>query len=310
MMKWAIPGVALLLLLVFFSAAYTVEEGTQIILTQFGRPVGEPVREPGLHFKTPFVQDVRVFEKRVLEWDGDPNQIPTRDKKFIEIDTTARWRITDPLRFLQTVHDESRAQARLDDILDAETRDAISSHDLIEAVRSSNRPMAADEEAEGGETVARDAIVSITVGRRRLAEGILEKASGEVEKFGIELVDFRIKQNNYVEEVRRKVYDRMVSERKRIAEHYRSEGLGKKSEIDGQREKELLRIRSEAYRRAEEIRGEAEAEAVRIYAEAYGEDAEFFRFVETLATYEKTLAGETVLVLSTDSPFLQYLRGP
>lgn len=314
-MKKLIPiaGVAFLILL--FAAAYTVREGEQVIVTQFGKPVGEPVTEAGLHFKMPFLQDVRTFEKRILEWDGDPNQMPTLDKKFIEIDTTARWRISEPLTFLQTVQDQNRAQARLDDILNAETRDAISSHNLIEAVRSTSREMEVDIDAieipiaEGpGGGDARAGQESITRGRTGLVDLIFATSASQVEKFGIELIDFRIKQINYVEDVRRKVYDRMISERNKIAEKYRSEGSGQRAEINGEMQKELLTIRSDAYRREQQIIGEAEAEAAGLYAETYGRDPEFFAFVETLSAYLDIMDPNTTLVLSMDSQLLRYLK--
>jgi len=304
-------GVIIALVIVFvtlLSGAYTVHESEQVIVTQFGRPIGEPIRAAGLHFKVPFIQDKRSFEKRALEWDGDPQQVPTLDKKFIKVDTTARWRIADPLLFLQTVRTEIAAQSRLDDILDSAARDAISSHDLIEAVRSSNREMIFEElEASDGEE--RTQFGTIVVGRQQLAEGILEQASSQVERYGIELIDFRIKKINYVEDVRRKVYDRMVSERRKIAEKTRSEGQGKRQEIDGLREKRLLEIRSGAYRRAEEIRGVADAEAAGIYAEAYSSDPEFFAFVETLKAYEDILDEGTTLFLSSESELMRYLDG-
>jgi len=299
------------------SSAFTVGEGTQVIVTQFGKPIGEPIVDAGLHFKLPFIQDVRVFERRVLEWDGDPNQIPTLDKKFIEIDTTARWRIVDLLLFQRTVINERGAQGRLDDILDSETRDAISSHNLIEAVRTTNREMAMDEDlqelatstGEGALDSARAGQEDIDIGRGGLVREIFDSSQVEVAAYGIELVDFRIKQINYVEEVQRKVYDRMVSERRKIAERYRAEGQGESSEITGQREKELSRIRSEAYRRQEEILGESEAAAARLYAEAYEQDAEFFAFTESLRAYKEMLDSETTLVLSLESDLMRYLSG-
>ena len=299
------------------SSAFTVGEGTQVIVTQFGKPIGEPIVDAGLHFKLPFIQDVRVFERRVLEWDGDPNQIPTLDKKFIEIYTTARWRIVDLLLFQRTVINERGAQGRLDDILDSETRDAISSHNLIEAVRTTNREMAMDEDlqelatgtGEGALDSARAGQEDIDIGRGGLVQEIFDSSQAEVAAYGIELVDFRIKQINYVEEVQRKVYDRMVSERRKIAERYRAEGQGESSEITGQREKELSRIRSEAYRRQEEILGESEAAAARLYAEAYEQDAEFFAFTESLRAYKEMLDSETTLVLSLESDLMRYLSG-
>lgn len=305
-MRGTVLGVlAVLALILVFSGAFVVQEGQQVIVTQFGRPVGGAITRAGLHFKLPLIQDVRTFEKRLLEWDGDPNQIPTRDKKFIHVDTTARWRITDPLLFLQTVQDEIGAMGRLDAVLDAAVRDEISRHNLIDAVRTSNRPLTVEEEL--GSAMEREVGESVEIGREGIIEAVLSRAREEVKKYGIELVDLRIKTINYVEEVRRKVYDRMISERKKIAERYRSEGVGKAAEFDGQREKELLRVRSEAYRKAQEIRGEAEAEAAKIYAEAYGQDPEFFRFLESLAAYEETLGGDTLLLLSSGSDFLRYL---
>ena len=299
------------------SSAFTVGEGTQVIVTQFGKPIGEPIVDAGLHFKLPFIQDVRVFERRVLEWDGDPNQIPTLDKKFIEVDTTARWRIVDLKLFQVTMINERGAQSRLDDILDSETRDAISSHNLIEAVRTTNREMAMDEDlqelassaGEGAPDSARAGQEEIDIGRGGLVQEIFESSQVLVEDYGIELVDFRIKQINYVEEVQRKVYERMVSERRKIAERYRAEGQGESSEITGQREKELSRIRSEAYRRQEEILGESEAAAARLYAQAYEQDAEFFAFTESLRAYKEMLDSETTLVLSLESELMRYLSG-
>jgi membrane protease subunit HflC len=255
----------------------------------------------------PFIQDVRRFEKRILKWDGDPRQITTVDKKFVMIDTTARWRIQDPLLFLTKVRDMQGAFTRLDDLLDAEMRLTISKHPLVEAVRTTNRKMAEEEDAAEDEA-DRAGHEKISVGRQQISKMILDSASEEVAKFGITLVDFRIKKINYVEQVRQKVYDRMISERMKIAERYRSEGLGKKSEIDGQRQKELLKINSEAYQKAEAIKGKAEAEATRLYAEAYSTDPEFYEFIETLSAYKETLDSETMLILSTDSPFLKYLK--
>lgn len=331
MMKWLTVFIlTIVAIIVVGSSAYTIREGEQVVITQFGKPVGDPIKDAGLKFKMPFIQDVRRFEKRILKWDGDPNQIPTEDKKFVMLDTTARWRINDPLLFLTKVRDMQGAYTRLDDILDADTRDAISRHFLVEAVRSSNRQMAeevdvdvmpesTDSEKPGtteeGKTESSSSTLAdragtekIKVGRRKISEMILKMASEEVAVLGIELVDFRIKKINYVEQVRQKVYDRMISERMKIAERYRSEGLGRKSEIDGQREKELLEIESEAYRKAETIKGEAEAESTRLYAEAYSTDPEFYEFLETLTAYKTTLDEDTMLILSTDSPFFKYIQ--
>ena len=306
-MKIMIIALFVALGLTLLGSVYTVHEGEQSIITQFGRPVGDPVTEAGLHLKLPWIQKVRTFDKRLLEWDGDPKQVTTKDKKFIQIDTTARWRIRDPLTFLQQMRTELSAQSRLDDILDSAAREAIASHILIESVRSSNRELLREEDLSDDEETA--AFGVIEVGRKQLSEEILAKASAEVAGYGIELVDFRIKTINYVDQVRRTVYDRMISEREKIASKTRSEGEGKRSEIDGLREKRLAEVRSEAYRRAEEVRGKADAEAARIYAEAYATDPEFFAFVESLKAYEEILDDRTLLLLSTESDLLKYLDG-
>ena len=294
---------ALLGLIVLSSSIYTVNEMEQVVITQFGRPVGGAITEPGLHFKIPFIQRANYFEKRLLEWDGEANQIPTKDKKYIWVDTFARWKIVDPLRFLQSVGDEDGAQARLDDIIDAAVRDAVTSHLLIEVVRNSNRALIT-EEGELREEVA----VKIFEGREKICETILKNASQIMPQYGIKLVDVRIKRINYIEDVRRKVYERMISERKRIAERYRSEGQGKVAEIQGEKEKELKRITSVAYRKAQEIMGKADAEATKIYAQAYNRDPEFYSFLRTLESYRKTLKGKTMIILTTKSDYLKYLK--
>ena len=286
-------------------AAYTVSETEQIIITQFGEPVGDPVVSPGLHFKIPFIQRTNVFEKRFLEWDGNPNQVPTRDKRFIWVDTYARWRIVDPLLFFQRLRDERGAQSRLDDILDGETRNAVARHDLIELVRSSNRDpedvlIESEEEAAILEEIAR--------GRREVTRQILETAAGRTADLGIELLDLRFKRINYVEEVQQDVFARMIAERQRIAEEFRSEGQGESARIHGERERELAQIQSEAYRRAEELRGAADANATRIYADAYNRDGEFYAFTKSLETYEATMDPETLFILGTDSELLRFLE--
>lgn len=292
-------------LIVLASGFYTVKMTEQVIITRFGKPVGDPIKEPGLHWKRPFIEKVNSFEKRILEWDGDPNQIPTQDKKYIWVDTFARWKIVDPLKFFQSVRNEMGAHARLDDIIDAATRDSITAHVLLEVVRNSNREMAmAETEME----LAAEIVVPIKWGREKINDQILERASQMVPQYGIELVDVRIKHINYVEEVRQKVYERMISERTRIAEKYRSEGQGKKAEIEGEMEKELQRITSEAYRTAQEIKGQADAEATKIYAEAYNKDPEFYSFLKTLDTYKETLDDSSWLILTTDSDYLKYLK--
>ncbi len=292
-------------LVVVGQATYTVSETEQIILTQFGEPVGEPVVAPGLHFKAPFIQRTNVFEKRFLEWDGNPNQVPTRDKRFIWVDTYARWRIVDPLLFFQRLRDERGAQSRLDDILDGETRNAVARHDLIELVRSSNRnPEDVLIESEEEEAI----LEQIERGRLEVTRAILETAAGRTADLGIELLDFRFKRINYVEEVQQDVFARMIAERQRIAEEFRSEGQGESARIHGERERELAQIQSEAYRQAEELRGEADANATRIYADAYNRDEDFYAFTKSLETYEATMDPNTLFILGTDSELLRFLE--
>ena len=296
-------GLAVLGLIILSSSLYVVDMTEQIVVTQFGRPIGEPITSPGLRIRVPFIQTVNVFEKRVLEWDGTPSQVPTKDKRYIWVDTFARWRITDPLKFMQSVSSEMGAHARLDDVIDAVTRDLITSQDLIEVVRNTNRHM---EEDESFEVVTEQAVIEM--GRAEIANRIFESAALQMPRYGIELIDVEIKRINYVEEVRRKVYERMISERQRIAERYRSEGEGESAEIRGEKEKELQRITSEAYRIAEEVRGDADAEATRIYAEAFGRDPEFYSFLRTLESYKETMGAESTIILTTDSDYFKYLK--
>jgi len=302
--------VAALGAIVFFNSVYTVDETEQVIITQWGKPVGDPITAPGLKFKTPFVQEVNRFEKRLIEWDGDPEQVPTLDKKFIKVDSTARWRITDPLKFFTSVKDENGAQSRLDDIVDGATRAIISSLNLIESVRTTNRAFPKEDEEEFIQSQTSQSEIHVNVGRHKIGLMIREKCKPELEPLGIELVDVRLRRINYVPEVRRKVYERMVSERERMAEYYRSEGLGQKAQIDGQREKELKTISSEAYMKAEKIRGKADAGATRIYAESYGADPEFYAFLKMLDSYKEALKGDVNLVISTDSFFFSLLQDP
>ncbi len=300
-------GVLLAALVVVSNTAYVVTETDQVILTQFGEPVGDLVSTPGLHFKLPFIQQVNRFEKRFLEWDGNPNQVPTRDKRFIWIDTYARWNIVDPLRFFQRLRDEFGAQSRLDDILDGETRNAVARYDLIELVRSTNRDPA-DVQLEDGEE---EAILNrIEKGREQISREILERSAVRTEDFGIELLDLRIKRINYVDEVQQDVFARMIAERKRIAELFRSEGQGEAARIQGEQDRELQRIQSEAFRTAEELRGTADAEATGIYANAYSRDPKFYEFTRSLESYEKVIDPGTMLILGTDSEFLKYLEAP
>jgi len=303
-----ILAAALLTLFVLSSAIYTVDETEQAILVQFGRPVGGLVKAPGLHVKMPFVQVVHTFDKRWLEYDGDATEIPTRDKKYIWVDTYARWRIADPLRFYQAVRDERGAQSRLDDIVDGETRNAVASFDLIEVVRSSNRPFQTTEELEG--IGAAEAMAKISVGRAKIAQIILEKAAKITPEFGIELVDVRFKRINYVETVQQKVFERMSSERKRIAERSRSEGQGRAAEIRGQKERDVLAASSAGYRSAQELKGAADGKATAIYARAYNKEPEFYQFWKTMETLDASLDDKTWLILTTDSEMLKYLKAP
>lgn len=306
----ALVGVIVLVVILFMVGwAYVVPETHQAIITQFGKPVGHPVTEAGLHFKKPFVQKARYFEKRLLGWDGDPNQIPTKDKKFIWVDTTARWKISDALKFLQTVGNETGAHSKLDDIINSATRDAITSHLLVEAVRDSNRIIESGEKSEAM-IVTDEALERIETGRALIEAAILKTSQELAPQYGIEVVDVRIKRLNYVDQVRNEVYGRMIAERKRAAELYRSEGHGKRAEIDGQREKELKKITSRAYRTAQGLKGTADAEVTKIYADAYNEDPEFYSFLKTLETYRKTIDDNTILILTTEDEYYRYLKGP
>ncbi|MCP3966889.1 MAG: protease modulator HflC [Lentisphaerae bacterium] len=303
--------IVIILAAVFFtSSIYTVSEGKQAVITQFGRPIGEPITTAGLHFKKPFIQKIHYFEKKLLRWNGDPNQIPTKDKKYIWVDTTARWKIVDPLKFLQSVNSEQGAHSRLDDIINSATRDVITGHLLVEAVRDSNRIINEDNKAEdSGDKVLADATLEpISTGREQLEEIILKRAGRLAPKYGIELVDVRIKRLNYVTGVRQKVYGRMIAERKRAAEKYRSEGQGKKAEIDGKRGKELKLIASGAYRKAQGIKGKADSQVTKIYADAYGKNPKFYAFLKTHETYRKGIDKNTTLILSTGNDYYKYLK--
>jgi membrane protease subunit HflC len=302
-----VMALGVVVLIVLISSLYVVREYEQVIITQFGRPIGDPITSPGLKVKTPLVQKVNRFEKRFLEWDGDPNQLPTKDKRFIWVDMYARWRITDPLLFFQRLRDERGAQTRLDDILDGETRNAIANHDLLEVIRNTNR------EAQPSELESRDeaGLVPIEVGRDRIRMEILTNAKPRTVDLGIEILDVQFKRINYVEEVQQKVYERMIAERRRIADRFRSEGEGEASRITGEKERELQLIQSEAYRQAREIMGDADAEATGIYAAAYNRSTEtrsFYEFLQTMEIYKNTLDSETSLLLSTDGEFYKFLK--
>ncbi len=298
-------------LLIFLAtdSFYTVQEWEQVVITQFGKPVGEPKVSSGLYFKIPFVQKVHRYEKRLLRWDGDPKEIPTRDKRFIWVDTTARWRIKDPLKFLQVIGTYEQAYIKLDDTIDAVVRDYVSANPLVELVRSSTQVLEKEEKSNVGYPFSQEVgSGKITLGREKITRAILQEASKAMPEFGIELVDVRIKRLNYVEGVRKKVYERMISERKRKAAQYRSEGEGKKAEILGQMEKELKLIRSDAYRRAEEIRGVADAQATKIYGEAYNKAPRFYAFFKTLDVYRSMSFKNSIIIIGTDSDFYRYMK--
>jgi len=301
--------IAILVIVFVYNAAYTVDETEQVVITQFGRIIGEPKASPGLKFKIPFFQKANVFPKNLLEWDGDPGQIPTLDKTFIWVDTFARWKIVEPITFFQTVNNRFNAVGKLNDIIDPAVRNAITSHRLISAVRNTNREM--DTAEIGREDEAKDHrdTYAIEIGRGEITKGILEQAKPKLAAFGIELVDVKIKRINYVEQVRKSVYGRMIAERKQIAEKFRSEGKGEARKILGEKERDLKRITSEAYRTAQEIKGEADAKATAIFANAFGEDPEFYSFTKTLEIYNEALDKDSELILSTDSEFFKYLKG-
>lgn len=299
---------AVLLVLLLFSSVFVVNEVEQVIITQFGDPVGDPIVEPGLRFKLPFIQEVHRFDKRFLEWDGEANQLPTRDKRFIWVDTYARWHITDPLLFFQRLQDERGAQSRLDDILDGETRNAIANHDLVEVVRITNR----EPEQDIGLSVEEEAnLEPIEYGRESIRQQILDAAQQRTSDLGIEILDVRLKRINYIEDVRTNVYDRMISERQRIATRFRSEGDGEAFRIRGEMERDLNEIESEAYQTAQEIRGKADAEAARIYADAYDRSAssrDLYDFTKSMEVLNQTVDEDTVLMLSTEGELHRYLK--
>ena len=304
--------VVLLIAVAFIARAaiYTVDEAEQVIVIQFGAPVGDPITEAGLHFRTPFVQEVRRFDKRLLSWDGDPNQIPTVEEQFISVDTTARWRISDPLKFLQSVQNEEGARNRLNDILDSVVRDKIASSELVDLVRSKDWKVTAEdlERAMTGEADEEVLMKQVEAGRGEMVRDILETAQRQMPQYGIELVDIRIKRLNYVESVREQVFERMIAERQRIAEQFRSEGAGRASEIEGETERELAEIESEAQKEAEIIRGEADAMATKIYNEAFGSDEEFYTFFRTLESYSTSLGQGVTMILSGDSDYFKFLN--
>lgn len=304
-----------LLIVLFLIAAsgsflYTISETQQVVITQFGQfkrvvnGADSDKNDAGLHFKIPILEQVNYYEKRLLEWDGKPEQVPTLDKRYIWVDTFARWRISDPLMFRRVVTREESAQGRLDDIINGAVRNQISNQLLIDAVRSSNRPMKMMAGVEGERAAE---VTQVALGRDKITRAILAEAGAATKEFGIELVDIQIKRINYVEQVQQSVYQRMIVERQRIAAKYRSEGEGEKLDIEGRKEKEEKQISSEAYKKAEEIRGKADAEAISIYAAAYSLDPEFYSFLETLKSYETNLGTGSVVILSSESDYLKYL---
>ena len=295
----------IVIVLVFGGVFYIVNESEQVVITQFGKPIGDPVTTPGLKIKKPFLETANYFDKRFLAWDGEPKQVSTRDKRFININTYARWRISDPLQYAKRLFDESKALTRLGSVLEGATQNAIANHDLIELVRSSNREYIGNNEEDNEQSSKEKTIIKN--GRDELTREILELAKNSTKDLGIEILDFQFKRINYVPEVRKKVYERMISERKRIAEEFRSQGAGQAARISGQKDRDLKEITSDAYRRSQEIKGRADAKAANIYAAAYNKDPSFYRFMKTMEVYKKTLDKETVLVLSTDGEFLKYL---
>lgn len=306
--------IALVSMFVLASSIYTVDEVEQVIITQFGKPVGDPVTDAGLKFKVPFVQEVNPIDKRVLEWDGAPSDMPTKDKLYISVDLFARWRIVDPLQYFLRLRDERSAQSRLDDILGSETRNAVAKHELIEIIRTTKDRVplrdAVLATAERGANMG--ALVPIEKGRKLVEQEIFSAAAEKVGVFGIELLDIRFKRINYNESVRPKIYDRMISERRQIAERFLSEGNGEAARIRGNRVRDLNKIQSEAYRQVEEIRGLADAKATEIYAQAYNQNpqaAEFYEFTRTMASYPSIIGESTTIVLSTDSDLFKFLKG-
>ena len=299
---------------VLMSSIYTVSEVEQAIITQFGEPVGAPVTTAGLKLKVPFIQDVNLIDKRVLEWDGSPTDMPTKDKLYVSVDLFARWRIIDPLQYFLRLHDERSAQSRLDDVLGSETRNAVAKHELIEIVRTSKDrvPLRDTLVADAVREQHVGSLVPIQKGRKSVEQEILSEAAGKVRVFGIELLDIRFKRINYNQSVRPKIYDRMISERRQIAERFLSEGNGEAARIRGNRVRDLNKIQSEAYRQVEEIRGVADAKATEIYAKAYNQSPEavaFYEFTRTMQSYKSIIAEDTTLVLSTDSDLFKFLKG-
>ena len=307
-MKNPIILIAALVVVVLVKAStYTVSEWEQVIITQFGEPIGKTVSDPGLHFKAPFIHEVNRFDKRWLEWDGEASEMPTKEKTYIYVDTYARWKIVDPLKFFESVRDERSAQSRLDDIIDSETRNVIAAHNLIEVVRITNRDFVQSADLEVGRAFGESdgKVPDISKGREQLTRLILEKAQEAVPEYGIELVDIQFQRVNYTASVKMKVFERMIQDRKSIAAAYRSEGEGESARIRGDKERELKTIESAAYKDAEKIRGAADAESTDIYAEAYNRDPKFYRLVKSLESYRNAIDEDSWVMLSSDSEYFE-----
>jgi len=311
--KGIIAGLLIFIFFILFTSAYVVDETEQVVITQFGRIIGESKTTPGLKFKIPFIQKALRYPKNLLQWDGEPGQVPTKEKTYILVDAFARWKIVDVIKFLQTVGGIDvkdsifKANLKLNDIIDPAVRNFITSNRLIEAVRKTNRTLELKADDERNAYI--DTEYNITIGREKITAGILKQAQPKLDKFGIELVDVKIKRINYVDTVRNSVYNRMIAERKQIAEKFRSEGKGEAQKIRGEKERELKRITSEAYKEAQEIKGKADAEATKLFADAFGLDPEFYSFTKTLEIYSTALETNTSLFLSTDSEFFKYFKG-
>lgn len=307
----------IVLIIVLLSAAlFVLNETQQAIITQFGKPVGEPITRAGIHLKVPFIQKVLVFDKRILEWDGNPQEIPTKDNKFIYIDTFARWRISDALAFYKSNRSEMVGYSRLDDLLDGAVRDEIANHTLPEIIRSSAREMVIQEVESADITTSLDSAqfedFDIPGARAKIIDTIVENVSIKLENLnlGIEVIDLQIKRIDYNTEVQKKVFDRMISAQLRIAEKYRAIGQGEKERIMGKLSQKKKEILSQAYLESQQIRGKADAAAVKIYGNAYNRSADsrdFYKFLRTLETYQTAIDSSTTLIMSTDNEFLQYL---
>lgn len=315
-----IAPLLILVALLAYNSFFILTEGKQAIITQFGKPIGSALTEAGVHFKMPLMHEVRYVDKRILSWDGFPNQIPTKDKKYIKVDTTARWKIVDTLKFIQTVQNEAGAKTRLDTILDGHTRDVISGHNLVEAVRNSNsileiiesKRQEIEKKKANGELVLEEEIIGdiekVEQGREQLSQIIAQRAGEELQSFGIEIIDVQLRRISYEKSVENKVYERMISERQRIAQKIRSIGKGEKAEIEGRLTKDLQEIESEAYRKAEVIKGKAEAESTKIYARTLKQNPDFYRFIRSMEAYKKSISEDTKFILSSESKFFQYFK--